>query len=63
MRIAFTATDELSDAELTEELVFAAMAGDHRRIERFTQLLAEQRKRNVASGETSESCLDQAVLP
>jgi hypothetical protein len=36
---------ELSDKELAEELAIAAMARDHRRLERFRLLLAENRRR------------------
>jgi hypothetical protein len=43
---------ELSDAELAEELVIAAMARNHRRIERFAQVLAEQRS-DATSGQDS----------
>jgi hypothetical protein len=43
-----TVIGELSDAELAEELLVAAMARDHRRIERFNELLAERARRTRA---------------
>jgi hypothetical protein len=36
---------ELSDGELAQELIVAAMAPDRRRFTRFRELLAEQSKR------------------
>jgi len=36
---------QLSDADLIEELLVAAMAPDHRRLERFNDLLAERARR------------------
>jgi hypothetical protein len=39
--------DDLSDEQLAEELVVAAMARDHRRIDRFRALLAERERRSA----------------
>jgi hypothetical protein len=38
----------LTDGELTEELLIAASAPDHRRINRFNALLAERERRRAA---------------
>jgi hypothetical protein len=40
---------ELSDEQLVEELMVAAMARDHRRIDRFKVLLAERDQRRLAA--------------
>jgi hypothetical protein len=40
---------QLSDAELAEELLVAAMARDHRRIERFNELLSERDRRALST--------------
>jgi hypothetical protein len=45
IRNRHTVIGELSEAELAEELLVAAMARDHRRIERFNELLAERARR------------------
>jgi hypothetical protein len=39
--------DELSDAQLEEELTIAASAPDHLRIDRYEQLLAEAQDRGL----------------
>jgi hypothetical protein len=41
---------ELSDTKLAEELMVAAMARGHRRLDRFRELLAERDRRGRAFG-------------